>query len=99
MNFNPARSSGLSIVDRPIAGLKPFARNARTHSKKQIHQIAASIQEFGFNNPILIDEANTIVAGHGRGAAAQFLGLEMVPTIRIDHLNDAKKRAYVRGAR
>ena len=89
------RSHDLAIVERPVAALKPFAHNARTHSKRQVHQIAASIQEFGFTNPVLIDEANTIIAGHGRVEAAKVLGLAVVPAIRIDHLTDAQKRAYV----
>src|SRR5262249_50446535 len=75
--------------------LKAFPRNARVHSKKQIHQIAASIREFGFTNPILIDQADVIIAGHGRVEAARSLGLQVVPTIRIEHLSDAQKRAYV----
>ena len=85
----------LAIVERPISALRPFPHNARTHSKRQIHQIAASIQEFGFNSPILVDESNTIIAGHGRVEAAKLLGLSVVPTIRVDHLTDAQKRAYV----
>jgi ParB-like chromosome segregation protein Spo0J len=81
------------VVNCRISVLKPYPRNARTHSRKQIHQIAASIQEFSFNSPILIDEANIIIAGHGRVEAAKLLGLETVPTIRLDHLTDAQKRA------
>ena len=80
---------------RPIADLKPYPRNARTHSKKQIRQIAKSIQEFGFTNPILIDAEGGIIAGHGRIEAAGLLGLEEVPTIRIDHLSEVQKRAYM----
>ena len=89
------REVDLAIVDRPVSALKPLSHNARTHSKRQIHQIAASIQEFGFNNPVLVDEANTIIAGHGRVEAAKVLGLSVVPTIRIEHLTDAQKRAYI----
>jgi DNA modification methylase len=85
----------LSIELRPVATLKNFERNARTHSDKQIHQIAAAIKEFGFTNPILIDEDNTVLAGHGRLAAARSLGIQQVPTVSIAHLSQAQKRAYV----
>jgi len=90
-----ARFNDLRIEERPVDLLKSFPHNARVHSKKQIHQIAASIREFGFTNPILIDQAEVIIAGHGRVEAARSLGLETVPTIRIEHLSDAQKRAYV----
>ncbi len=70
-------------------------RNARTHSKKQIGQIAESIREFGFVNPVLIDEANLVIAGHGRLAAARLLNLETIPAIRLSHLNETQKRALV----
>ena len=89
------RFKDLKIENRPIEALKPFDRNARTHSKKQINQIAAWICEFGFTNPVLIDDANVIIAGHGRVAAAKVLGLDKVPTIPIGHLSEAQKRAYV----
>ena len=79
----------------PIAALAPWARNARTHSKKQIRQIAASIRQFGFTNPVLIDEAGTILAGHGRVAAAELLGMTEVPCLRVDHMSEDEKRAYV----
>jgi DNA modification methylase len=79
----------------PIAGLKPRSRNARTHSRKQIRQIADSIAQFGFTNPVLIDEKGQILAGHGRVAAAQSLGLSKVPCLRIETLTLAEKRAYV----
>ncbi len=75
--------------------LRPWARNARTHSKKQLKQIAESIRTFGFTNPVLIDQTNTILAGHGRVEAAKTLGLETVPCIRIEHMTEAEKRAYV----
>jgi DNA modification methylase len=75
--------------------LKPYARNARRHSDKQIEQIAASIREFGFNNPVLVDAGGTIIAGHGRVEAGKRLGLAAVPVIRVDHLSDAQKRAYI----
>ena len=73
----------------------PFARNSRTHSPVQVSQIAASIKEFGFTNPVLIDGENGIIAGHGRVQAAHVLGLKEVPCIRIAHLTDSQKRAYV----
>jgi len=75
--------------------LKPYERNARTHSKKQIKQIAASIKEFGFTNPVLVDRDGGIIAGHGRVEAAKQLKLEEIPTVRLDHLSEAQKRAYI----
>jgi len=71
------------------------ARDARTHSKKRLKQLAESIRTFGFTNPVLIDQTNTILAGHGRVEAAKTLGLETVPCIRIEHMTEAEKRAYV----
>src|SRR5262249_1221312 len=73
--------------------LTPNRRNARTHSRKQIRQIAASIGEFGFLVPILVDENDVIVAGHGRHAAAKLLELKEVPTIRVQGLSEVKRRA------
>lgn len=87
--------STLSIEHRPPGALKPYGRNARTHSPKQITQIAASIKTFGFNNPVLVDQHDVIIAGHGRLEAAKQLGLASVPTIRLEHLTDAEKRAYI----
>lgn len=78
-----------------ISELIPYARNARTHSEAQVAQIAASIREFGFTNPVLIDGDGGIIAGHGRVLAARKLGLETVPTIRLDYMTEAQKRAYV----
>ena len=75
--------------------LKPCPRNARTHSRKQIRQIAESITRFGFTNPILIDEGGMILAGHGRVEAAKLLGMEQVPCLRFDHMSEAEKRAYI----
>lgn len=75
--------------------LRPWARNARTHSKKQVRQIADSIKTFGFTNPVLIDENATILAGHGRVEAAKLIGVETVPCLRIDRMTAAEKRAYV----
>ena len=79
----------------PPAKLEPYAGNARTHSDEQVAQIAASIEEFGFTNPILADGEGVIIAGHGRLLAAQRLGLEKVPVITLDHLTDAQRRALV----
>jgi len=78
-----------------IDALVPYIRNSRTHSDAQVAQIAASIKEFGFTNPVLIDGGGGIIAGHGRVLAARKLGLTDVPCIRLDHLTDAQKRAYV----
>ncbi len=83
------------ITHCSVSTLTPWARNARTHSKKQIRQIADSIRQFGFTNPVLIDEAGTILAGHGRVAAAKLLGMGKVPCLRIDHMSEDEKRAYV----
>jgi hypothetical protein len=79
----------------PIDKLIPYANNARSHSKEQITQIAASIKEFGFNNPILLDGNNGIIAGHGRLLAAQQLGLETVPVLELSHLSETQKKAYI----
>ena len=84
-----------SIEYLSIAKLTPYKRNARTHSKKQIKQIADSIKEFGFTNPVLIDSESTILAGHGRVEAAKLLGWENVPCLRIEHMTKQQKRAYV----
>jgi len=85
----------LEITHVPAAALRPYARNARTHTPKQIAQIGASIRAFGFNNPILIDRDGEIIAGHGRVAAAKMLGLDTVPCVRLEHLTEAQKRAYI----
>jgi DNA modification methylase len=79
----------------PLHSLKPYAKNARTHSKKQVKQIAESIRSFGFTNPILIDSADTILAGHGRVEAAKLLGMAEVPCVRLEHMTTEQKRAYV----
>ena len=73
----------------------PYARNPRAHSNEQVAQIAASIKEFGFTNPILLDGENGLIAGHGRLAAARLLGLKMVPCIELGHLSETQKRAYI----
>jgi len=77
------------------ADLIPYARNSRTHSEAQVAQIAGSIREFGFTNPVLIDVENGIIAGHGRVMAAQLLGLDKVPCIRLSHLTDTQRKAYI----
>lgn len=86
---------GLSVVYRATEALVPYAQNARTHSELQVRQIADSIEEFGFTNPVLIDEGDGIIAGHGRVLAAKLLGREEVPCIVLEHLTEAQKRAYV----
>jgi hypothetical protein len=93
----PEGAGGQSAVIEqiPTAELVPYARNSRTHSDEQVAQIAASIREFGFCNPVLIDEKGTIIAGHGRVMAATRMKLEAVPCLRLSHLTDAQKRAYV----
>ena len=83
------------IEQWPTAKLLPYARNARTHSEDQVAQIAASIAEFGFTNPILAGSDGIIVAGHGRLAAAQKLGLAIVPVVVLDHLSPTQRRALV----
>lgn len=85
----------IKVERREVAALIPFARNSRTHSDAQVAQIAASIKEFGWTNPILIDGDNGIIAGHGRLAAARKLGVTDIPVIVLDHLTDAQKRALV----
>lgn len=87
--------SGINIEYVDAKAITPYARNSRTHSDEQIAQVAASIKEFGWTNPILIDENNVIIAGHGRLMAAQRLGFELVPTIKLENLTEAQKRAYV----
>jgi DNA modification methylase len=78
-----------------VSKLRPYAKNARTHSKTQIWQIAESIKTFGFTNPVLISDDDEIIAGHGRVAAAKVLGMENIPTLRLSHLNAAQRRAYI----
>jgi DNA modification methylase len=78
-----------------VRNLRPYPNNARTHSKKQIALIAKSLKKFGFCNPVLTDDANQIIAGHGRVEAAKLNGMDMVPTVRLSHLSNADKRAYI----
>src|SRR5258708_3130921 len=84
-----------AIEPMPVASLRPHPGNARTHSRKQIRQIADTIRHFGFTNPVLIGEDGEIIAGHGRVEAAKLLGLDCVPTVRLAHLNAAQRRAYL----
>lgn len=78
-----------------VDALIPYARNSRTHSQEQVAQVAASIREFGFTNPVLVDSSGGIIAGHGRVMAARLLGMQSVPCLRLSHLTEAQKRAYV----
>ena len=84
-----------SIEALDLERLIPYARNSRTHSDEQVAQLASSIREFGFTVPVLIDEDDTIIAGHGRVLAARLLKLERVPCIRLGHLTEAQRRLYV----
>jgi hypothetical protein len=85
----------MKIEQIKTSDLIPYARNSRTHSDAQLAQIAGSIREFGFTNPVLIDAENGIIAGHGRVLAAGKLGMESVPCIRLTHLTETQRRAYV----
>jgi len=87
--------SEIKIENLKTKDLIPYARNAKLHNDTQIAAIAGSIKEFGFNNPVLIDNDNGIIAGHGRVMAAQKLKLESIPCIRLGHLNENQKRAYI----
>lgn len=88
LNFPPYKAVAL-------ADLIPYARNSRTHSDAQVAQIAASIREFGFTNPVLVDDQGGIVAGHGRVLAAKQIGMDTVPTICVGWLSEKQRRAYV----
>lgn len=85
----------LNVTPVPLDHLKPHKNNPRTHSKKQVEQIAASMKEFGWTNPILIDDEHNIIAGHGRLDAAKLIGLEKVPVIKLSHLSETQKKAYI----
>ena len=89
------KTNQLKITYQKTGDLVPYARNSRTHSEEQVTQIAGSIREFGFTNPVLVDEQNTIIAGHGRIMAAQKLGLGEVPTITLAGLSDSQRKAYI----
>ena len=84
-----------NIVEKNIEDLIPYVRNARRHTSEQVTRIAASIKEFGFINPVLIDKNNGIIAGHGRVEAAKKLNMETVPCIFVEHLTETQKRAYI----
>jgi hypothetical protein len=87
--------SQLAVTYAEIQNLVPYARNARTHSRRQIRQIADSIRTFGFTNPVLVNRSRMIIAGHGRVAAAKLLGISQVPTICLDNLTEDEIRAYI----
>jgi DNA modification methylase len=95
MSLTELNQNSLSIVYQALADLKPRAANPRTHSKKQVAQIANAIRRFGFTNPVLVDDANGIIAGHGRLEAAKTVGLDQVPTVRLSAMSEAEIRAYV----
>lgn len=80
---------------RSVETLIPYAKNARTHSDEQVAQIAGSIKEFGFNNPVLVDKDNSVIAGHGRLMAARKLGMDKVPVVELEHLTESQRKAYV----
>lgn len=95
MNRKRETIRDLRIETVPVSSLKPYANNPRTHSKQQIGQLADSIREFGWTNPVLIDDENGVIAGHGRLEAARLLGLEAVPVIRLSRMTRAQKQAYL----
>lgn len=85
----------LAIVYKDTGSLTPRVTNPRTHSKKQVEQIAKAIRQFGFTNPVLVDQDNGVIAGHGRLAAAKLIGMAQVPTLRLADMSEAEVRAYV----
>ena len=85
----------LKIEYKKTGDLIPYINNSRTHSEQQVQQVAASIKEFGFTNPLLVDEQGGIIAGHGRLQAAQKMGMDEVPTIMLEGLTEAQRKAYV----
>lgn len=89
------KKNKLKITYRKVAELIPFMNNARTHSEEQVREIAASIEEFGFTNPVLLDGDSGVIAGHGRLKGAELLSIEEVPTVELGHLTEAQKRAYI----
>jgi DNA modification methylase len=93
--FAQSALTPMTIEPMAITALRPYRGNARTHSKKQVRQIADSIRKFGFTNPVLVGDDDEIIAGHGRVEAAKRLGMESVPTLRLSHLDAAQRRAYV----
>jgi DNA modification methylase len=94
-SFEEMSLNQLQVTYEKIQNLVPYARNARTHSKRQIRQIADSIRTFGFTNPVLVDSSRRIIAGHGRIEAAKLLGMKSVPTICLENLNEDEIRAYI----
>lgn len=88
------QKTNLIVTNFQTTSLIPYEKNAKIHNKKQIQQIMDSIKEFNFTNPILIDENNVILAGHGRFLASQQLGIKEVPVIKLDYLSEAQKKAY-----
>ena len=84
----------MQIEKLKTSDLVPYARNPREHSEKQVAQIAASIREFGFNNPVLVNSENTVIAGHGRLEAARLLKIDEVPCVRLEHLTPTQAKAY-----
>ena len=95
MPHSPALATPLAVVRLPIDRVRPDPKNPRVHTPKQVQQIAASIQSFGFNVPILLDREDRVVAGHGRLAACRLLGWTEIPTIRLEHLSPAQARAFL----
>ena len=95
LNLKVRQPHDRAITERPLDTLKPYARNAHTHSKQQLKQIASSIERFGFIDPVLIGDDDFIIAGHGRVEAAKLLGRKTVPTLEISHLSHAERRAYI----
>src|SRR6266404_9556396 len=95
MSLTEPNHRRLSVVYQDVGALKARTTNPRTHSKKQIAQIANAIRRFGFTNPVLVDDANGIIAGHGRVEGAKAVGLDQVPTVRLSDLSEAEIRAYV----
>lgn len=90
-----SKTDTLAVIYLSLSKLNPYAKNARTHSRKQINQVADSIRTFGFNVPILVDEDLTVLAGHARMEAAKSLGLETVPCVRLSHMTKAQKKAFI----
>jgi DNA modification methylase len=94
--FTPVQTELIPLLEFVDVGdLKPSPKNPRTHSKKQVRELAKSIEEFGFTVPALIDEDNRVLAGHGRLEAAKLLGLSSIPCVRVSHMSEAQKRAYI----
>lgn len=91
----PSSTATLEVIYLPTASLKPHPQNPRVHSDKQVQQIAQSIETFGFNVPILVDDQENVVAGHGRLLAAQKLGSKTVPVIKLSHLSESQYKAFL----